>query len=86
MNVIHNSGPSINLLSVTLAKNTILTCILYIEWMGKGEGVNMIQEKKHKFTNKGTKSLFLKSWIFFEAPKHSFSLLEDKIGKTLLRV
>ena len=51
--------------------------------MGKGEGVDMIEEKKHKFTNKGTKSLFLKSWIFFEAPKHSFSLLEDKIGKTL---
>ena len=57
-----------------------------IEWMGKEEGVNMIQEKKHKFTNKGTKLLFLKSPIFFYAPEHGFNLLEDKIGKTLLCV
>lgn len=54
--------------------------------MGKEEGVNMIQEKKHKFTNKGTKLLFLKSPGFFYAPEHGFNLLEDKIGKTLLCV
>lgn len=45
INVIHNSGPSINLLSVTLAKNTILTCILY-NWMDGERGGGQYDPRK----------------------------------------